>query len=193
MENENMLVNYPDHVKRKDPVINLPFYKTDESIFTFYSISELNGPRKVANCTVCMKNIEFVKGSSVFSSYTSALKFHLQSHPYQFKTYLECIAKKMEPDTKTKFQHFIRMEHPRVVSKEDSDKRYDESKRNALFVLKNLAKENYVENDYYSAKNMISKSELDIVDGQNVAMIEFIHKFINQNVPLRELVGTWDV
>ena len=32
MENENMLVNYPDHVKRKDPVINLPFYKTDEVI-----------------------------------------------------------------------------------------------------------------------------------------------------------------
>ena len=193
METKNISVKYPDHVKRKAPVINLPFYKTDESIFTFYSINELNGPRKIATCTFCRKNIEFVKGSSVFSSYASALKFHLRSHPEQFNTYLECIAQKMKPDTKTKFQHFIRMEHPRVLSKGESDKQFDESKRNALFVMTNLAKEKYVENDYYSMKNMISKSEHDVVDGQNVAMIEYIHKFTNQNVPLRELVGTWDV
>ena len=193
MATKNIPVNYPDHMKRKDPVINLPFYKTDETIFTFYSINELNGPRKVANCTICMKNIEFVKGSSVFSSYTSALKFHLQSHPEQFKTYLECIAKKMKPDTKTRFQHFIQKEHPRVLPKEHSRRRHEESERNALFVMKNLAKESYVENDFYSKKNMISKSELEVVDGQNVALIEFIHKFTNQNVPLRELVGTWDV
>ena len=112
METKNSSVKYPDHVKRKAPVINLPFYKTDESIFTFYSVNELHGPRKVATCTFCRKNIEFVKGSSVFSSYASALKFHLRSHPEQFNTYLECIAQKMKPDTKTKFQHFIRMEHP---------------------------------------------------------------------------------
>ena len=57
----------------------------------------------------------------------------------------------------------------------------------------NLAKEKYVQNDYYSLKNMKSSSEYDAVDGQNVAMMEYIHRFTNRNVPLRELIGTWDV
>ena len=98
--NQNM--RYPPHLKAKTPIINLPLYNTDESIFKFFSIEEITSPRKQASCNFCEKKIPFTQGSTVYSAFTSCLKFHLQTHPGQFDTYLGMLARNMKPDTKTK-------------------------------------------------------------------------------------------
>ena len=197
MENkgENSKGKYPDHKKRhKNPIINLPFYKTNDSIFNFYNIDEdVFGPRKVATCKTCEINIEFIKGSNVFSSYTSTLKFHLQNHPEEFQTYLNHVAKDMKADTTTKFEHFMRMEHPRFLPRETRDKKFDEAMHNDKFARKNLAGVEYMSNDHSSSKNIKSSINSNVCDGENVRIIEYIHRFTNRNVPLRELVGTWDI
>ena len=58
---------------------------------------------------------------------------------------------------------------------------------------KNLADEDYEINDYFSKQNYKSHLLSKTVDGQNVKMLEYIYPFTNRNVPLYELVGTWNV
>ena len=102
----NKTVRYPAHLKSKAPAINLPLYHTDKSILTFYFLEETpNQVRKTAICKSCKKGVEFIFGSFTHSSYTLSLKFHLQSHPEEFESYLDLLAKNMEPDTKSKYQH----------------------------------------------------------------------------------------
>ena len=132
-------------------------------------------------------------GSYTHSSYALFLKFHLQSHPKEFDKYLEVLAKSMEPDNKTKYEHFCRMENPGFLPKAEREKRWEEIKLHEHFVPKNLADEDYEINDYFSKQNYKSHLLSKTVDGQNVKMIEYIYPFTNRNVPLYELVGTWNV
>ena len=99
-----------------------------QSLFTFFLVEETSNLRKTATCKCCEKKIEFIPGSTVFSSYTLILKSHLQSHPEQFNLYLELLAKNMKPDNKTKFQHFCRMEYPALLPKPERGRRWDESR-----------------------------------------------------------------
>ena len=190
---QTLHVRYPEHLKGKTPIINLPLYNTDQSLFTFFLVEETSNLRKTATCKCCEKKIEFIPGSTVFSSYTLILKSHLQSHPEQFNLYLELLAKNMKPDNKTKFQHFCRMEYPALLPKPERERRWDESRLHEKFVLKNLAGVAYEKNDYYSKQNFKGGFLPKTVDGENVKIIEYIYQFTNRNVPLYELVGTWNV
>ena len=194
MESQTHLnMRYPPHLKEKTPIIHLPLYKTDESIFKFYSIEEISSPRKQASCNFCEKKINFTQGSTVHSAFTSSLKFHLQTHPGQFDIYLGMLAGNMKPDTKTKYQHFCSMQAPKCLPEAEKERRWEESRINRYLVPKNLANEAYEKNDYYSKQNFKGGLHPHSVDGQNVRMIEYIYQFTNQNVPLYELVGTWNV
>ena len=184
---------YPPHLKAKTPIINLPLYHTDPSLFTFFSIEETSSPRKTASCNFCGKQINFIPGSYVHSSYTLSLKRHLQSHPSQFDLYLELLARNMQPDTRTKYQHFCRMEYPTILPKADREKSWEEYQYHKTFVPKDLAGEPYEKNDYYSKQNFKGGFLPDTVDAHNVKMLETIYRFTNRNVPLYELVGTWNV
>ena len=194
MENQtNQNMRYPPHLKGKTPIINLPLYNTDVSIFTFFSIEELSNPIRIASCNFCEKKIDFIQGSTVFSAFTSKLKFHLQTHPSQFDIYLGMLAENMKPDNKTKYQHFCRMEAPKCLPEAEKERRWEEARFNERFVTKNLAGVAYEKNDYFSKQNFKGGFLPKTVDGKNVKIIEYIYRFTNQNVPLYELVGTWNV
>ena len=186
-------MRYPPHLKGKVPIINLPLYNTDKSIFTFFSIEENSCPLKEASCNFCGKKLAFIQGSTVFSAFTSYLKFHLKTHPEQFDSYLGMLAANMMPDNRTKYQHFLRMEAPKCLPDKEKERRWEENRMNERYVAKNLAGEPYENNDYYSKQNYKGGLLPQVVDGQNVRMIEYIYRFTNQNVPLFELVGTWNV
>ena len=192
-QQQTVPVRYPTHLKKKTPIINLPFYTTDKSLFTFFSVEETRDPKKTAICHSCEKRIEVIIGSSVFSSYTLSLKNHLQSHPEQFNLYLELLAKNMKPDNKTKYQHFCSMEYPALLPKPDRERKWEESRWHEKFVLQNLAGVDYEKNDYLSKQNYKGGSFPKSVDGENVQIIEYIYRFTNRNVPLYEFVGTWNV
>ena len=190
----NKTVRYPAHLKSKAPAINLPLYHTDKSILTFYFLEETpNQVRKTAICKSCKKGVEFIFGSFTHSSYTLSLKFHLQSHPEEFESYLDLLAKNMEPDTKSKYQHFCRMEYPPSLPTAEKDRRWDENALHRNFIPINLVGEAYEKNDYLSKQNFKQSLNSRVVDGENVNMIEYIYLFTNRNVPLYELVGTWNV
>ena len=149
-------MRYPQNVKDRAPQINLPFYKSDDSILKFYIIEDLQGgPRKVAHCKNCKTKIEFVSGSSVFSSYIFSLKFHLKTHRQQWEEYIALVALNTKPDNKTKFEHFQRMEYPQVRSEAERDRRWEESKRNRSLTEKNLVGFEYVQNDFFILKIQI--------------------------------------
>ena len=119
MENQklNYKMRYPENVKNRAPQINLPFHKTDDSIFKFYIIEDVQGgPRKLAHCKNCKEQIEFVSGSCVFSSHIFSLKFHLKTHHQQWEEYIALVALNTKADNSTKFEHFQRKEYPQVRS-----------------------------------------------------------------------------
>ena len=189
----NYKMRYPENVKNRAPQINLPFHKTDDSIFKFYIIEDVQGgPRKLAHCKNCKERIEFVSGSCVFSSHIFSLKFHLKKHHQQWEEYIALVALNTKPDNSTKFEHFQRMEYPQVRSEVERDRRWEESKRNRSLTKKNLIGREYVENDYFYLKNSNS-IDTDNLDAENANYLEYIHRFTNQNVPVRELIGTHDV
>ena len=68
MDNQtrNIPVRYTDYMKLKSPIINLPFSKTDSSVFQFYSVDEINGPIKLASCTTCGVNLNLLKARQFF-------------------------------------------------------------------------------------------------------------------------------
>jgi hypothetical protein len=184
---EKTLKKYPDHWKHRAPQINLPFYKTDDSILKLYITDKLCGPRRVAICKECEKKFEYIYGSNAFSSYTSTLNCHLQEHTKQFQLYLNSVAENVTPDVKTKFEHYMHMENGRILSKQESDKRYDEIRRNEKLTAENVIGSKYIENDYNYFQNNWNK------DGENASMLEYIYHFTNRNVSIPELIGTWHV
>ena len=178
---------YPEHWKHRAPQINLPYYKTDISILKFYSTEDLCGPRRLASCKECGKEIEYIMGSNAFSSYTSILKCHLQAHPKQFQLYLDYVAANVRPDIKTKYDHYIQMENRRMLSEQESDQRHDEIKRNEKCMTENVIEKKYIENDFNYFQNNWNK------DGENARILQYIYHFTNRNVSLPELIGKWHV
>ena len=96
---------YPAHFKFRAPEINLPF-KQPALILSYFDINEEDGLWKTASCKVCQKRINIVHGSSVNSSYTFALTFHLRNHPSEWQNFLDKLASQIVPDNKTKYEHF---------------------------------------------------------------------------------------
>jgi hypothetical protein len=68
-------------------------------------------------------------------------------------------------DTKTKLEHYLRMENPRILSEQESDRRHDEIKRNEKCTRENVIGRKYIENDYHYFQNKWNK------DGENASII----------------------
>lgn len=189
MENQSDNTKYPEYfaLRYRAPQINLPFYKTHSSIFTFYTLENV-GPRKTAICQICEQKIEMIWGSSVYSSYSARLKFHLRKHTKEWLDYLDYVAEKMVPDIKTKFEHFQRMNNQRGLSKDEKTEIFGESDRNEVLNRKNLAGVNYMNKDLFYLQNRKSNI-FSSAEGENARIFEYIHSFTNRNVPLVELIG----
>ena len=190
MSNQSGNMKYPKHYKYRAPQINLPYKKTDSSIFNFYSLRNVDfHPTKTASCNVCGKEFEVIPGSNVHSSYTSSLKFHLQLHKEQWLDYLDCLKTRMAPDTKSNLEHFQRMEQRVVVPEFIADKRSQEFREHENVVKKNLAGKPYMERDHFYLTNRKSNLFSTVTDGENCDLLEYIYKFTNRNVSLIELIG----
>ena len=122
-----------------------------------------------------------------FSSYTSTLKCPLQEYTKQFQLYLDSEHENVTTDVKTKFRHYMRMENPRILSEQESDKRHDEIRRNEKLTTENVIGSKYIENYYKYFQNKWNK------DGENASMLEYIYHFTNINVSLPEVIGKWYV
>ena len=107
----------------------MPFSKPTV-IFSFYNLA--NGPdgkkdlRKIASCKSCGKEINVILGNHLNSSFSFGLTFHLQNHKVEWEQYLESLGKSMTADTKTKYEHYEKMESRSILSKEESTRRFDE-------------------------------------------------------------------
>ena len=190
MNNQSGNLKYPKHYKYRAPQINLPYKQTDPSIFYFYSLrDDDHHPTKTASCNVCGKEFEVIPGSNVYSSYTVSLKFHLQLHKEQWLDYLDCLKTKMAPDTKTKFEHFLRMEQRVCIPEFIADKKSQEIREHEYFVKKNVVGKPYMERDHFYLKNRKSNLYGAVTDGENCVLLEYIYKFTNRNVSLIELLG----
>ena len=189
MNTQSGNMKYPEYFKFRAPQINLPYKKTDPSIFTFYSMRDVDLlPTKIASCNVCGKEFEVIPGSNVHSSYTASLKFHLQLHTEQWLDYLDSLKAKMVPDTKSQFEHFQRMEQRVFLPELLADKKLQEVREHGYFVKNNLAGYPYMERDHFYLVNRKSKFS-SATDGENCRLIEKIYKFTNRNVSLIELLG----
>ena len=190
MSNQSDNMKYPKHFKYKAPQINLPFRKTDPSIFTFYSLRDVDFmPNKIASCYICAKEFEVIPGSYIHSSYTARLKFHLRLHDEQWLEYLECLKATMIPDTRSKFEHFQMMDRRVFLPEFQRDQKFSEIKEHEHFVKKNLAGIAYMERDSFYLNNWKNKSLSSVIDGENCQLLEYIYKYTNRNVPLIELLG----
>jgi hypothetical protein len=190
MNNQSVNMKYPEHYKYRAPQINLPYKKTDLSIFKFYSMRDVEYlPVKIASCNVCEKEFEVIPGSYVHSSYTATLKFHLQLHEEQWLDYLDCLKVKMVPDTKNQFEHFQSMEKQVFLPEFLADKKSQEIREHRYFVKNNLAGKPYMERDHFYLINRKSNLFSSAIDGENCQILECIYKYTNRNVSLVELLG----
>ena len=187
MEGSSKNMKYPDHFRYQAPQINLPLYETDISIFEYYFLEDIEfQPTKIANCKICEEKIEMISGSHVHSSYTARLKPHLRSHPEKWSEYLNCLAAKMvSDDTRSKYEHFQRMEMQFRLPKDIRERRFEEFRQNKHFVKKDLAGIVYLQRDYYYLRNRICDSFANVIEGENASIFEYIHRFTNKNIPLR--------
>ena len=117
---------YLAHFKFRAPEINLPF-KRPALILSYFDINEEKDLWKTASCKGCQKRVNIVRGRGVNSSYTFALTFHLRNHSTEWQNFLDNLASQIVPDEKTKYEHFKQMEVPKAYSKDQSNKRFDES------------------------------------------------------------------
>ena len=189
---ETLTEKYPPHFKHKAPQINLPFSKTYGLIFSYYNINNLQNfniefdPRRIAECKYCSEKIDIIRGSSLYSSYTFSLTCHLKKHPEKWLDYLDSIAHKMIPDTKSVYEHFQRMDaQTKVSSEEASSLRVREGHRNRNLNPKNSAGVFYSKRDYYYQQT----TNRELVESDNARLFQYIHKFTTQNLRLIELMG----
>ena len=187
MDHQTEKIVYAAHFTEfRAPEINLPFQKPT-LIFSYYNIDGNEyDPRKTASCKICEKRFYIIHGSSVNSSYTFSLTFHLKNHPSQWNEYLNGLAKKIVPDTKTKFQHYKIMTRVHLSSKEESSKLYEECNLTFNMREKNCAGVCYLFRDREILNNSIHK----FVEGHNAQMFEYLHRFTNKNATLFDLMGT---
>ena len=184
-------MKYPEHFKYRAPQINLPFSKPT-IIFSFYNLS--NGPdgkkdlRKIASCKSCEKEIDIISGSHVNSSFTFGLVFHLQNHEGVWKKYLESLGRSMTADSKTKYEHFVKMEARSILSKEESNKKFQE------FQLATAVNDHYCNPagiPYKLRDRIFLKNDMHLLaESQNAQMFEYMFNFTNKSVTLFDLMGT---
>ena len=175
-------MTYPSYLKSYAPQINLPYPKCVKStIFDFYEIADRD--QYEAKCKECEQNIFVMKGCHVISSFTSGLTFHLRKHPDLFQEYLDRLKYTIAPDTKSIHDHW--QAKNRVYScqtnKFDSERRYEECKRNLHLNPKNCAGVNYVQRDVEILRNQTNYRS------QNERILEYLHKFTNRNIPVNQL------
>ena len=179
---------YAKHFKFRAPEINLPFSKPT-LVFAYYDIDvQSNDPRKTATCKTCRKEIELILGSDVNSSFTFGLTFHLKDHPSEWGDFLTMLAKTIDPDVKTKYEHYVQMTTQTKLSKYESQRRFDEFIHNVNMndCFCNPAGIPYRYRDRLFLQNEIHK----IAEGQNAQMFEYLFQFTNRNVTLFDLMGT---
>ena len=188
MASQTLNLKYKDHFKYRAPEINLPFSKPT-IIFSYFNLDgEEYDPRKSASCKICDKRIEIIFGSSVNSSYTFGLTFHLKNHPSEWDDYLQRLSKNIVPDSKTKYEHYKEMTRPRLGSKASSDRRFDdcnlnwninESFSNPAGVRYRLRDREFLQNSFHT-----------FIEGHNAKMFEYLFSFTNRNLTLYDLMGT---
>lgn len=179
--------------KHKAPQINLPFKREYDLIYSYYIIdrSEIfdfdDDPRKTAICKVCDDKIDIVCGSNMGSSYTILLTNHLRKHGKEFQEYLVEYSLLMKPDTKNIHEHFDKMTSPKISFDEKlSSLRVRECVRNRNLNKRNIAGVQYSPRDLCFYKGI----NIKLVKADNAKMLDFIHKYSNQNVNRIELMGT---
>ena len=162
-------------------------------IYSYYNInrSEVfnfhDDPRKIAECKVCGDKINIVCGSGMNSAYTIILTHHLRKHTKEYEKYLIDYSLLLKPDTKTVHEHFDQMNRTVFVgNKELQSLRFDKCDRNWNLKVKNAAGVPYAERDRYYLIEM----NRDLIESRNAKMLEFIHKYTNQNIRKSELMGT---
>ena len=181
----NML--YPEYIKHRKPEINLPYPKHVKScIFDFYEISELeNDPRVETKCKQCESNVFMMRGANVASSYTSGLVSHLRKHSDQWQVYLDLLKDTITPDNKTPRQHFQSRTRCNITTnKDESSKNLQICTRNYNLNKKNCAGVFYTQRDIEIFRNQVS------YENQNAEILQYFHKYTNQNMHIFDLVGT---
>ena len=184
---------YPDYLKPLAPRIHLSVKREYELIYSYYHINRSavfdfhDDPRKIAECKVCGDKINIVCGSGINSSYTVILTHHLRKHTKEYEKYLIDYSLLLKPDSKTIHEHFDQMNRPRIVHNEElKSQRFKESQRNWNLKEKNAAGVAYAERDRY----YLIEINKDLIEDRNAKMIEFIHRYTNQNIWKSELMGT---
>ena len=127
-----------------------------------------------------------MRGRGVNTSYTFALTFHLRNHSTEWQNFLDNLASQIVPDNKTKYEHFKQMEAPKAYSKEESNKRFDESNICRNLIEENIAGVAYIFRDREFLQNLFHK----FIEGHNAQMLEYLFKFSNKNISLFYLMGT---
>ena len=178
---------YPEYIQHRKPEIHLPYPKTVKSfIFDFYDIIESEtDPRAEAKCFECGQNISMIRGVDVCSSYTSGLVSHLRKHPLQWQIYLDLLKDSIVPDNKTPRQHYETKTRSNVnFDKEESSRKLQICTRNYNMNKKNCAGVFYIQRDIEILKNAVG------YEHQNAEILQYIHKYTNQNLHIFELIGT---
>ena len=181
-------MSYPDYqlFKYRLPEINLPFTRNYGLLFSYYHIESVgNGPRQIATCKVCDKSLDIIAGSTVYSSYTFGLTFHLKTHPEEWVAYIGRLADSIIPDSRSKYEHFKQMNRTKKYSSEESTRRLRECIINSDINIKNCAGVVYRFGDSEIIKNKVHNH----VEDQNARIFKYLHKFTNQNLNLYDLMG----
>ena len=174
-------MSYPDYqlFKYRLPEINLSFTRNYGLLFSYYHIESVgNGPRQIATCKVCDKSLDIIAGSTVYSSYTFGLTFHLKTHPEEWVAYIGRLADSIIPDSRSKYEHFKQMNRTKKYSSEESTRRLRECIINSDINIKNCAGVVYRFGDSDILKNKVHNH----VEDQNARIFKYLHRFTNQNL-----------
>ena len=187
MSNQTEKMADPKNFNYRPPDINLPFTRNYNLLFSYYYIDRVNnGPIQTATCKLCEKVLNMISGSTVYSSYTFGLTFHLKTHPEEWVDYMGSLAGSMNPDsTRLKYEHFKQMSRTKRNSTEESTRRLRECCVNSDKNRKNCAGIDYRFRDSDILKNNLH----NLVDDQNARIFKYLHKFTNQNLTLYDLMG----
>ena len=145
----------------------MPFSKTN-LIFSYFKIDgEPNDPRKTATCNICEKEFNIIFGKHINSCYTCGFTFHLQNHLSEWRDYLNNLAKKMAPDTKTKYEHYMKMTSPGIMAKDVSNERLEEC--NLTWAMNESLLESHI---YLETEICIQNSMHKITEGRTAQIFE---------------------